>query len=536
MSGRLLLAIALLVMSHDAVAQQAAPSTAPSRPIIVASKPFGESFLLAEMFAQLLESRGISVVRKMGLGATDVAFKALRGNDIDVYPEYTGTGLIAILGDTLTADMRSDPRRAFTYVATKTQARFGVSWLPPLGFQNGYAIAIRKETARQYRLKTLSDLAASTAQLVGGFTSDFIGRGDGWPGLQKTYGIQLRAVRPLAPAIKYEALSQDRVDIIDGYATDGLLAKYDLITLEDDRHFFPPYDAAALVSPRLLEERPDVIAILTQLSGRLTEADMRVWNRAIEVDATPIPAVAHRALASVGLGDSVVTAVRPATQRLGFWEFFWNRRAETVRLLGEHITMVLVSLSLAIVVAVPLSLWLISRPALAAPVLQLFGVMQTVPGIALLVFMIPLFGIGALPAIIALWAYALLPIARAAYTSVRLADPDAVAAIEAMGATQRQQLWWVRLPLAAPVVLSGIRTAAVLTVGTATLGAFIGAGGLGEPIVTGLGLADARLVMSGALPAAVLAVSVDALLALVERRFAPAHLRKTRTGGRDLEQ
>lgn len=528
----LLFAIVGTVLPRYAPALAFQDSTRPprtTRPIVVASKPFGESFLLAEMFAQLLERNGIVVQRKLGLGATDVAFQALRNNAVDVYPEYTGTGLIAILGDTITAVMRADPRRAFAHVATASLLRFGVTWLPPLGFQNGYAIAVRQETAKQYGLRTLSDLAASDAALSGGFTSDFIGRADGWPGLQAAYGLRLAAVRPLAPAIKYEALVRRQVDIIDGYATDGLLAKSDLVTLEDDRRFFPPYDAAALVSPRLAAENPEVVAILGQISGRLTEEDMRRWNRAIEVDASPIPEVAKRALQAIGLGDVASVATTQASEsrarNAGFWQFFWNRRAETLRLTGEHLVMVLVSLLLAILVAVPLSLWLSSHTAIAGPVLQLFGVLQTIPGIALLVFMIPLFGIGVVPAIVALWAYALLPIARAAYTSVRHADPDAVLALEAMGATTRQQLWWVRLPLAAPVVLSGIRTAAVLTVGTATLGAFIGAGGLGEPIVTGLGLADARLVMSGALPAALLAIAVDALLALVERRFAPAHLR-----------
>ena len=185
-----------------------------------------------------------------------------------------------------------------------------------------------------------------------------------------------------------------------------------------------------------------------------------------------------------------------------------------------------VIISLALLVAIPLGLWMSAHRAVAEPILQLFGVVQTVPSIALLVFMIPLLGIGTIPAIVALWEYALLPIARATYTSVYLADPDAVAAIAAMGATPRQQLWWVRLPLAAPIELSGIRTAAVLTVGTATLGAFIGAGGLGEPIVTGLGLADSRLVLSGALPAAAMAIGVDALLALLAKRVAPAHLRQ----------
>ena len=501
------------------------PPSVASRPIVVASKPFGESFLLAEMFAQLLEGAGKQVERRLGLGTSDVAFQALRANAVDVYPEYTGTALAAILGDTVTAAMRTDPRRAYTHVASSTLQRFGVTWLPPLGFQNGYAIAVRLETAARFGLRTLSDLAAADTALVGGFTADFIGRSDGWPGLVASYGLALASVKPLAPAIKYQALSQGAVDVIDGYATDGLLAKYPLVVLEDDRGFFPPYDAAGLVSQRLARDDPAAVAVLSRLSGRLTESDMREWNRAIEVDGEPIPAVARRALQSLGLGDSVIVAADSRAIRTGFWEFLWSRRGETLRLAGEHLVLVLVSMTLALLLAIPLGLWLTTRPVVAGPVLQLFGVVQTVPGIALLVFMMPLLGIGVVPAIVALWAYALLPIARATYTSVRMADPDAVAAIGAMGATPRQQLWWVRLPLAAPVVLSGVRTAAVLTVGTATLGAFIGAGGLGEPIVTGLGLADARLVLSGALPAAALAIGVDALLAVAERRLAPAHLR-----------
>lgn len=514
---------------NDGAAASPANIAAPivATPIVVASKPFGESFLLAEMFAQLLERAGRRVDRKLGLGATDVAFQALRNDAIDVYPEYTGTGLLAVLHDTVTAAMRADPRRAFTHVATASLQRFGVTWLAPLGFQNGYAIAVRKEIAQRFQLRTLSDIAKAPGALTGGFTSDFIGRNDGWPGVERVYGLRLKAVKPLAPAIKYEALSQGAVDIIDGYSTDGLLSKYSLVTLEDDRHFFPPYDAAAVVSPRLAQSDPHAIAILSRLSGRLTEADMRAWNRAIEVDAEPIPIVARRALASLGLGDSTSGAAAPAVaSQPGFWAFFWARRTDTLRLAGEHAWLVSLSLILALLVAVPLGLWLSSRPLIAEPVLQLFGVVQTVPGIALLVFMIPLLGIGFVPAIVALWAYALLPIARATYTSVRLADTDAVNAIAAMGATTRQQLLWVRLPLAAPVILSGIRTAAVVTVGTATLGAFIGAGGLGEPIVTGLGLADSRLVLSGAIPAAAMALLVDAALAVTAKALAPAHLKR----------
>ena len=501
-----------------------------ARPVVVASKPFGESYLLAEMFAQLLERSGRTVQRRMGLGATEVAFTAIRTGAVDVYPEYVGTGLVAILSDTVTPAMRTDPRAAFAHVASRSLQRFGVHWLPPLGFQNGYAIAVRRETAARYRLRTLGDLAASPARLVAGFTADFIGRDDGWPGVRRTYGITLAAVRPLAPAIKYQAIAAGSVDIIDGYSTDGLLAKHDLVTLDDDRHFFPPYEAAALVSARLMNTDPGAAVVLASLSGRLSEARMREWNRAIEVDGRAIPEVARLALHAAGLGDPAVTGAAAETRgaaagRAGFWQFMLDRRMETLRLTAEHLRLVLIALVAAILVAVPLGLWLSGKPRVSGVVLQLLGVIQTIPGLALLAFMIPLLGIGTRPAMIALFAYALLPIARATIAGLRIADPDAVAAVEAMGATRGQAMRWVRLPLAAPIVLSGIRTAAVLTIGTATLAAFIGGGGLGEPIVTGLGLADMRLVLSGAIPAAILAIAVDALLALAERAVAPAHMR-----------
>jgi osmoprotectant transport system permease protein len=524
---RFVLAAAISTTASIASAVPASAQPIARRDVVVASKPFGESYLLAEMFAQLLERSGRTVQRRMGLGATEVAFSAIRTGAIDVYPEYVGTGLVAILGDSVTPAMRAEPRVAFAQVASRSVARFGVHWLAPLGFQNGYAIAVRRETSTRYRLRTLSDLAASPARLTAGFTSDFIGRGDGWPGVRTAYGLTLADVRPLAPGLKYEALARGAVDIIDGYSTDGLLAKYDLVTLEDDRHFFPPYDAAAIVSKKVFTGDPGAVAVLSSLSGRLSEVQMRAWNRAIEVDRRPVDVVAREALAEVGLGDASRAATLNMERRSpnGFWQFMQSRASETLRLTLEHLQLVTIALSGAILVAVPLGLWLVNRPRLAGVVLQGLGVVQTIPGLALLAFMIPLLGIGAVPATLALFAYALLPIARATVAGLRIADSDAAAALESMGATPRQALLWVRLPLAAPIVLSGIRTAAVLTIGTATLAAFIGGVGLGEPIVTGLGLADMRLVLSGAIPAAVLAVTVDALLALVERLVAPAHLR-----------
>jgi osmoprotectant transport system permease protein len=517
------------------LAAQGAPSSATrpgtqgdALPVMVASKPFGESYLLAELFAQLLESRGISVVRRPGLGATEIAFGALRTNAIDVYPEYTGTGLVAILKDSLTPAMRADARATFAHVARESAARFGVRWLAPLGFQNGYAIAVRRETADRLGLRTISDLAARGTSLVGGLTSDFIGRPDGLPGLTRAYGLRLRDVRPLAPAVKYTALAERAVDVIDGYTTDGLLAKYDLVTLDDDRHFFPPYEAAAVVSPRVAASRPDVVAALALLSNRLDEARMRALNRRVEVDGEAIPSVAASALRDLGLVPTAMTGradagVRAPPQSLA--TFLWARRGETVRLALRHLELVAIALLAAALVAIPLGLALERARRGAEWVVGGLGVVQTIPSIALLAFMIPLLGVGVVPALVALWLYALYPIVRNTYTGVRDADREAVEACEAMGATPVQRLLWVRLPLAAPVILAGVRTAAVITVGAATLAAFIGAGGLGDPIVTGLALADSRLVLAGAIPAALLALLVDGVLVLVERSVRPAHLR-----------
>lgn len=509
-------------------------SGTPAAPIVVASKPFGESYLLAEMFAQLLESRGLAVARRPGLGATEIAFGALRAGAIDLYPEYTGTGLAAVLHDTLPDSVAADPRAVYAHVAGAFADRYGMRWLPPLGFQNSYAIAVGRRTAARYGLRTLSDLAREGAHLTAGFTADFIGRADGLPGLARVYGLHLHAVRPLAPAVKYQALAAGGVDVVDGYSTDGLLARYDLVTLADDRHLFPPYEAAALVGARLARERPDAVAALTLLSGRLGESRMRALNRRVEVDGEAVSGVASDALRELGLTQrGTALGAGPggksrasSGEHEGTGRYLWSRRAALVALAARHLLLVAVALGGAVVVALPLGLVLERRRRVAEPVIGLLAVIQTIPSIALLAFMIPLLGVGLRPALVALWAYALYPIARGTYSGVRHADADAVDAAEALGMSARQRLLLVRLPLAAPAIMAGIRTAAVITVGAATLAAFIGAGGLGEPIVAGLALADTRMILSGALPAAALALLVDGALALVARLVAPAHRRR----------
>jgi osmoprotectant transport system permease protein len=337
--------------------------------------------------------------------------------------------------------------------------------------------------------------------------------------------MRFREVRSLLQAVKYQALAEGAVDVVDGYSTDALILRYDLVVLEDDRAFFPPYEAAALVSNYVRTARPDVSAALASLSGQLDEATMRALNQRVEVGGESVRAVARSALDSLGLIG------RPRAQRTGadaqdrgrqnLLPFLWERRTTTLALTARHLMLVAVSLGAAILVGLSLGLLLERYRAQAETVVRAVGVLQTIPSIALLAFMIPLLGIGVLPAIVALFLYSLYPIVRNTYTGVRTAAPEAVAAAEALGMTPFQRLRYVRLPLAAPVIMAGIRTAAVIAVGTATLAAFIGAGGLGDPIVAGLALSDTRLILSGAIPAALLAVAVDALLALLERAVAP---------------
>ncbi len=519
MRRRFLVDVALLLafVARGAFAQLPPNARTAERPVVVASKPFAESYLLAELFAQTLERAGRRVERRAGLGATEIAFGALRTGAIDVYPEYTGTGLVAILGETPSADARAVFRR----VRTEFAARHDSWWLPPLGFENSYAIAVRRTTADSLSLRTLSDLARVAPTLVGGFSPDFIGREDGLVGLRGTYGaMRFRAERALLQAVKYRALASGDVDVVDGYSTDGAIARYDLVVLEDDRGFFPAYEAAPLVSGRLYRDDPVAIAALTSLAGMLDEATMRALNERVEVGGEPVEQVAADALRSLSASatDTLVPNADARRSAGSLATYLWERRALIGALAARHLALVAGALLAAVLLAVPAGVLLARlRPGSAEAALRGAGVVQTIPGIALLAFMIPILGIGVTPALVALFLYAIYPILRNSYVGVRDAAPDAVDAARALGMTDAQLLRHVRLPIGFPVIMAGIRTAAVITVGTATLAAFIGAGGLGDPIVAGLALSDTRMVLSGAIPAALLAIVVDLALAQVER-------------------
>ncbi len=526
-------------------------AAAQARPIVVASKPFAESYVLAEVFAQLLEARGHVVDRRLGLGTTEVALQALARSEIDVYPEYTGTGLAAVLAESSSGGSAAVFRR----VSDAFLARWGARWLPPLGFANNYAVAMRRRAADSLGVRTLSGLARIAPRLSAGFSPDFAGRADGLLGLTEAYdGMEFRDVRNLLQAVKYQALAEGEVDVIDAYSTDGAVARYDLAVMTDDLGFFPPYDAAPLASRRFYEERPEATLLLSRLAGRIDEAVMRRANERVELaGATPAQA-ARELLVEIGLGatggadsapdgdlagnagpdarsgadpeTSRPTVPRPSRSVSALPAHMWSHRAELGRQAARHLLLVLVSLGAAALVALPAGVALERRRSFAESAIRAAGLLQTIPGIALLAFMIPLFGIGATPAAAALFLYSLLPILRNTYTGIVEAAPGAVEAGRALGMTEAQLLLRIRLPLAAPVVMAGVRTAAVINVGTATLAAFVGGGGLGDPIVAGLALADPVMILSGAVPAAAMALTVDWGLARAEARVAPRGVRE----------
>ena len=362
--------------------------------------------------------------------------------------------------------------------------------------------------------------------MLADFHRDFIGRSDGLPGLGNAYGLRLREVRSLLQAVKYEALARGEVDVIDGYSTDGLIDRFGLVVLIDDLEFFPPYQAAALVGRDLWQTRPDAVRALSELSGTLGEELMRRLNRRVEVDGDELALVARDALSEIGLvgGPAVRIVTDGAVSQTPLIAYLWANRTQTLSLTGRHLLLVIVSLLAACIVAIPLGLVLDKTRRGAEAVIRGVGLFQTIPSIALLAFMIPVLGIGVVPALVALFLYSLFPILRNTYTGIRDADPAAVDSARSLGMTNSQILRYIRFPLAVPIIMAGVRTAAVITVGTATLAAFIGAGGLGDPIVAGLALSDTQMILSGALPAAILAFLVDGALGVLERVVTPAGL------------
>jgi osmoprotectant transport system permease protein len=500
----------------------------PPKAVVAGSKRFTESYILGEVVCRTLVAAGTPCEHRQGLGNTGILEQALAADAVQVYAEYTGT----IVREILKRDGNPSLDELNQWLAPR-----GLRVAVPLGFNNTYALGMREADAQRLgvlRVSDLTKLAPDALRL--GLSHEFLTRADGWPALKAAYALPFVPGSGLDHGLAYEALKGGQVDVIDVYSTDAKIGRYGVRVLQDDRGFFPKYDAVLLMRAAL-DDAP-----LRKLAGRIDERTMIAMNAEVELDGKTFADVAKRfvddggaaavgaraasggASAAAPAGATASTGAGAATARPTFLQRLFA--PDLARLTLQHLLLVFGSLALAVVAAVPLGIWAWRRPRAAPWVLGAVGIAQTLPSLALLAFLIAAVGrIGFVPALIALFVYALLPIVRNTHAGLASVPQGLPVAGRALGLNDAQVLREVELPLALPTLLAGVKTAAVINVGTATVAAFIGAGGYGERIVSGLAVNDNATMLAGAVPAAVLALIVqvvfDALERQLTRRAAP---------------
>jgi osmoprotectant transport system permease protein len=472
------------------------------KPVVhVGSKSMPESVVLEEMVAHLARDAGARVKQHSWLGDTSKTWTGVLSGDLDVYCEYTGTLRQEILA---AEHLRTDE------ALEESLARRGLRISRPLGFNNSYAIAMRRDKAEAKGIRKISDLK-DHPELKYGVSTAFEKRADGWEGLRQRYSLPAPSPEGLDHALVYEALHNGRLDVADVYSTEPQIKQFDLLALEDDQHYFPTYDAVLLYRADLEQRAPAVVKSVLRLQGAISDDEMREMNARVQLDHAPETQVAAEFL-NKKLGTHVTYHVESMAERIG-------------RRTLEHLFLVAVALALGIVVAVPLGVAAARQPWLGHGVLAVVGAVQTVPALAFLVLLVVWLGLGAVPAIVALFCYSLLPIVRNTYTGLRDVPPTIRESADALGLSSFARLYLIDLPLASRSILAGIKTAAVITVGNATLGGLIGAGGYGLTILIGLNKYDPWLLAEGAIPAVVMALVVQGLFDAAERFLVPRGLR-----------
>jgi len=475
----------------------------------VGSKQFTESYVLGEVIRQLANRVGEARAdHKQGLGTTGIVFAALKTGNIDIYPEYTGTISQELLKnksmvnvDTMNAQLKP----------------MGLAVGIPLGFNDTYALAMRSDLAEKLGIRTIGDLARHP-ELKFGMSHEFINRADGWPGVKSTYGLT-QAPRGIEHALAYEALANGQIDVTDIYSTDAKIDKYKLRVLDDDHGYFPRYDAVLLYRADLPTRLPRTWAALEQLRGKITADRMISLNADVELRGQTVEQVANNFLAKdLKIGKAMRSPAHVSLSRY-FGDNF-------LMLTLQHLYLVFISLLAAVVVGVPLGVLAARSRGAAGPILGFAGVVQTIPSLALLAVLIPiLHRIGDPPTLIALFLYSLLPIVRNTYSGLSDIPAPLKESAVALGLPALARLRKIELPMASRSIMAGIKTSAVINVGTATIAAFIGAGGYGQLIVIGYSLDDYNKLIGGAIAVGVLALIVQGAFDLLDRWIVPKGLR-----------
>ena len=483
-------------------------SASASEQVQIGSKKFTESYVLSEIAKRTLTDAGIAAEHRQGMGGTIILWEALRSGQIGVYPEYTGTITQEIL-------KRTD-ELTFEQIANEL-GKAGIGMTEPLGFNNTYALVMRRVRASELGIRTITDLQ-NHPELKFGLTHEFLDRQDGWRPLAQHYQLNPQNVIGIDHALGYGALGKGSVDVKDAYSTDAKISENDLVVLEDDRQFFPQYKAVFLFRYAL---PTPAIEALRKLEGTIEEAKMTRLNAEAERTKN------YTRAANLYFEDS--SGSTRLRQGYGvasntFGETFPHKLA---RWTARHLELAAFSLLLSVLVGIPLGIWASRGGATGHVILGFAGVVQTIPSLALLALLVPLpfFGISVRTAIAALFLYGLLPIVRNTATGLQDIPRALRESAVALGLSSTARLWQIHLPMASRSILGGIKTSAVINVGTATLAALIGAGGLGEPILSGLNLNDHATILQGAIPAAVLALLVQSLFDLLDRVLIPKGLR-----------
>jgi osmoprotectant transport system permease protein len=467
--------------------------------ITVGSKKFTESYVLGEIAQRALSEAGVPAEHRQGMGGTIILWEALRTGQIHVYPEYTGTIAEEILKDSQAASAPAMRERL---------AAFGVGITDSLGFNNTYALVMRRSEAQRLGIHRITDLR-SHPDLKIGLTHEFLDRQDGWHPLRERYGLPHENIIGIDHALGYAALANGSIDVKDAYSTDAKIGENDLLALEDDQHFFPRYDAIFLYRLSLPSQ---TVASLRALEATIDE------QRMIRLNAEAERTKDYTRAANLYFSERGSKSAGPVGESFAHKLTRW-----TVR----HLQLAGVSLLLAIIVGVPLGIVASRGGAVGHIILGFTGIVQTIPSLALLALLVPLpfFGISARTAITALFLYGLLPIVRNTASGLQdIAQPIRDSAV-ALGLEPAARLRKIYLPMASRSILAGIKTSAVINIGTATLAALIGAGGLGEPILSGLNLNDHVTILQGAIPAALLALLVQWSFDLLDRVLIPKGLR-----------
>lgn len=478
--------------------------------IVVGGKKFTEQTILAEIMAQKIENDTKHVVtRRFHLGATNIAFTALLSGDIDIYPEYTGTGWVVVFKQSVIRDSEETYQR----LKKLSKEESGIDWGKPFGFNNTYALGVRQKDKKFQGIKKVSELGSSWDGIKFGVNHDFYSRPDGLPGLLQHYGATLNFsyVKSLDSGLMYQSVRDGEVDMIAAFSTDGRIKSFDLKLLEDDKNYFPPYFAAPIYKVSFAEKYPEVIRSLDALEGTITAEAMQKMNQDVDENAVSVEQVAAVFLKKNGFVKEEMTHKDHG---------FWVQNGESLwKYFLEHLSLVLFSMVFALIVALPLGVVLMWYPRIANQIFAVASIIQTIPSIALLGFLIPIFGIGFKPAVVALFLYSLLPIMRNTYVGIKQVDPHLIEVTEGLGLTDWEILRYVKVPLAMPMIMAGIRTSVVINVGTATVAAMIGAGGFGEPILRGVNSVDSQMILLGAVPAALMAIIFDRVLQVYEERW-----------------